>query len=109
MSKGFGKVQKKVIAYLEEHYIAIPSEIINSIAIHEPPSKSEKNSIYRAIKRLKNRREKPNNPESPGIIVNAKQKMLNPPNRPKSQIGKNIRLNKKHPVYIAFKERRTDT
>lgn len=89
-------VQKKVIAYLEEHYIATRREIFQSMPEHP------KNSVYRAIQRLKGLNDC-------GVIVDAKQKMLIPPSRHKSQIPENIRLNMNHPKYIKYKNKKGDS
>ncbi len=39
-----------------------------------------------------------------GFIIDAKQKMLDPPDRPKSQIARNLKINTKNPRYIEYKK-----
>lgn len=53
MSKGFGRIQRKIIAYLEEDRWGYPEDIIKAIAKHKPPLAKERSSIYRSIQRLK--------------------------------------------------------
>lgn len=101
MSRGFGTVQKKVIKYFEEKHTGQRRDVCNGLK-----NEHQKKSIYRAINSLINRKEDPNNNDSRGVLYETKQRGLNFRNRPKNQIGKFIELNRNHPDYIKYKNKR---
>lgn len=82
-----GDVQKKVIAYLDEHLLATRKEICKSMPEHP------ENSVYRTIQNYVKEE-----------LIYDKQKSLFLPNRPKSQIPLLLKLNTEHPLYIKYKK-----
>lgn len=53
MSRGHGRLQKKIIQYLKENPNSLPMDILRGVAEHKPYTSSEKSKTYRAIKRLR--------------------------------------------------------
>jgi len=97
MCKGFGRIERKIITYLEDSPQEISKDIIEAIADHKPPTAADKSKIYRAIKRLKDR----------DVLLPGKTRNLFylGGNLPEHQIPKSYRLDKENTDYQQYKRR----
>jgi len=91
MSKGFGKLQIKIIEYIETKSHFSSSQVINFLTSKKPTA-SDRSNIYKAIVRLRN----------DGVIIKSGQRSLliyHPQKKPISYM-----LNKKNTKYKRWKQ-----
>jgi len=92
MSRGFGKVQKKIIKYLEKHGVSSTKEFLLSFPEHK------QNSMYRAIQRMTLSKGNP----SDNVLIPPGDKVLWRRENSESRMWK---LNKKNQKYIEYKQK----